>query len=105
MFQSKTYKIFKDLLNVFCITDDILVVRYEADGKDHGKTLQKVLKTCKQVNLKLGKDKCHFKCTSVPFFGEIMSRHGVKSDLQKLNVLTQMSPMTTKRTSNNPWNN
>ena len=40
----KIYKIFKDLPNVFGIVDDILVVGYEADGKDHDETLQKVLK-------------------------------------------------------------
>ena len=67
MFKRKIDEIFKDLLNVFSIVDDILVAGYEADGKDHEGTLQKVLKTCRQVNLKLTKDKCHFRCTSVPF--------------------------------------
>ena len=27
----------------------------------------KKLQTCRQVNLKLNKDKCHFRCTSVSF--------------------------------------
>ena len=80
VFQRKKDEIFQDLPNVLGITDDILVVGYETDGKDHDETLQKVLKTCRQVNLKLNKDKCHFKCTLVPYFGEIMSRHGVKPD-------------------------
>ena len=52
MFQTKIYKIFKDLPNVFGIADDILVVGYEADGKDHDKILQRVLKMCRQVNQK-----------------------------------------------------
>ena len=77
LFQRKIDKIFKDLPNVFGIAYDILVVGYEGDGKDQDQTLQKVLKTCKQVNLKLNKDKCNFRCTSVIF--EI-SRHGVKLD-------------------------
>ena len=39
MFQRKIDKIFKNVPNVFCIADDILVVGYDRDGKDHDKTL------------------------------------------------------------------
>ena len=39
MFQRKIDSIFKELPNVLCIVDDILVVGYETDGKDHDKTL------------------------------------------------------------------
>ena len=39
MFQHKIDEIFKDLLNVFGIADDILVVGYYNDGKDNDKTL------------------------------------------------------------------
>ena len=67
MFQRKIDKIFKVLPNEFSIADDVLFVGYEADGKDHDETLQRVLKMCTQVNPKLNKDKCHFRCTSVPF--------------------------------------
>ena len=67
--------------NVFGIVDDILVAGYEADGKDHDKTVWRVFQRCGQVNVKLNKDKCHFRCTSVPFFGEMISQNGVKPDL------------------------
>ena len=49
-----------------------------------------------KVNLKLNKDKCHFRCTSVQFFGEIISRHGVMPDPQKLKALMEMTPPKTK---------
>ena len=39
MFQRKIDEIFKDLPNVFGIADDILVVGYDVDGKDHVNTL------------------------------------------------------------------
>ena len=39
MFQRKIDKIFKELRNVFGIADDILVVGYDNDGKDHDETL------------------------------------------------------------------
>ena len=72
MFQRKIDEIFKDIHNIFGIVDDILVAGYEADGKDHDEMVQRELQRCRPVNLKLNKDKCHFRCTSVPFFGEII---------------------------------
>ena len=43
MSQRKVDKIFKNLPNAFGITDDILVVAYDSDSKDHDDTLQWVL--------------------------------------------------------------
>ena len=40
MFQCKIDEIFKNLPNVFGIADDILLVDYDTDGKDHDETLQ-----------------------------------------------------------------
>ena len=96
MFQWKSNEIFEDLPDVFDTADDILVVGYEADGKDHDKTLWRVLQMRRQVNLKLNKGKCHFRCTSVPCFGEIISRYGVKPDPRKLKVLMEMPPRNSK---------
>ena len=97
IFQRKIDKIFKELPNVFSIANDILVVGYGADDKDHEETLQRVLQICTQVNLKLNKDKCHFRCTSVPFFGEIILQHGVKPDPRKLKALMEMPPPKNKK--------
>ena len=72
--------------NVFSITDDILVVGYKENGRDHDETVQKVLQRCREVNLKLNKDKCHFRCTSVPFFGEVILRIRVQPVLHKISA-------------------
>ena len=69
--------------NIFGITDDILVVDYEDNGRDDDDTVQKVLQRCRKVNVKLNKDKCHFRCTFIPFFGEVISRNVVQQDPQK----------------------
>ena len=61
MFQRKIDERFSDMPNVFGITGDILVAGYESTGRDHEKTVQRVLQRCRQVNLKLNKDKCHFR--------------------------------------------
>ena len=60
MFQHKIDEIFNDILNVFGITDDILVIGYDENGADHDAAVHKVLLRCEEVNLKLNKEKCHF---------------------------------------------
>ena len=88
MFQCTIDEIFSDMPNVFGITDDILVIGYDKDRKDHNEAVYNVLRQCKEVNLKLNKDKCHFRCTSILFFGKVVSREGIQPDPQKVKALT-----------------
>ena len=83
MFQHKIDEIFSDIPHEFGITDDTLVIGNDKNGADHDAAIHKVLRYCKEVNLKLNKDKCHFRCMSIPFFGEVISRDGVQPDPQK----------------------
>ena len=43
----KIYKLFQDLPDVFSTADDILVVGYDSNGKDHDETLREVLQICR----------------------------------------------------------
>ena len=52
---------------------------------------------CKEVNLKLNKEKCHFRCTSIPFFGEVISRRRVQPDPQTIKALMDMPPPNNKK--------
>ena len=98
MFQHKIDKIFNNMLNVFGIADDILVIGYDKNGADHDEAVYSVLGQCQDVNLKLNKEKCHFRCTSIPFFGKVVLREGVQPDLQKVKALTEMPvPKKTKK--------
>ena len=45
---------------MFGIVDDILVVGYDDDGRDHDETVGKVLQIHSEVNLKLNKNKISF---------------------------------------------
>ena len=65
MFQCKIDEIFNDMPNVFGIADDILVIGYDKDGADHDGAVYSVLRQCQDVNLKLNKDKCHFRQTTM----------------------------------------
>ena len=57
---------------------------------DHDAMVHKVLKRCEEVNLKLNKEKCHFRCTSIPFFRVMISRRGVQPDPQKIKAFMDM---------------
>ena len=106
MFQQKIDEIFNNMPNVFGIAYDILVIGYDKDGADHGEAVYNVLKWCQDVNLKLNKDKCHFNCTSIPFFGKVVSRDGVHLDLWKIKALTEMpAPKNKKGVTSLPRHN
>ena len=74
MFQHKKGEKFSDMPNVFGIAGNILVIVYDDDGTAHDAMVHKVLQRCEEVNLRLNKEKCHFRCTSISFFGEVISR-------------------------------
>ena len=88
----KNWQILKDLPNIFGIADDILVVGFDSDGKDHNYILWKLLQICIQVNLKLNKDECHYRCTSILFFDGGIFRHGEQPNPWKMKVLAEMPP-------------
>ena len=98
MFQQKLNKIFKDLPNMFGTADDILIVGFMDTGHNHDTALRQVMQICSTESLKLNKDKCHFKCTRVPFFGQIVSRHGVQQDHKMLCTFTQNATPKIKNT-------
>ena len=83
MFQRKINEVFKELPTVFGLADDTLFVWYDRNGTDHDETLRGVLKICRKEKLKLNKDKCQLRYMSINFFGERVSKHGVKPDLHK----------------------
>ena len=83
MSQCKIDEIFNDVPNVFGIVDDILVIGCDNDGTYNDAMVCKVLQRCEEVNLKLNKEKCHFRCTSIPFFGEVISRRGYNQTHKK----------------------
>ena len=60
-------EIFKEMLYVFGITDDILVVLYDDKCMEHVITLMGALQICRQVNLTPNKHNCYFRYSSIPF--------------------------------------
>ena len=58
---------------------------------------------CRQINLKLNKDKCPLKCTSVQFSVKIISQHGIKPDPHKIKALMEMPPLKVKKNYGLLW--
>ena len=59
-------------------------------GRDHNATLNKVLRICREVNLKFNIDKCLFRYTSIPFLSEVISGSSVSPDPRKVQALIAM---------------
>ena len=97
MFQCNIDETLYDIPNVFGIADDILMIGYDKDKTDHDETVYKVLKCCQDGNWKLNKEKCHFRCMAIPFFGEVVSKDGVQLDLRKISALTEMPAPKNKK--------
>ena len=68
IFQRKINELFSGMTNVTDIADDILIAGIDEWGMDHDETLEKILQVCRLANLKLTKDKCLFRCVSMPFW-------------------------------------
>ena len=51
MFQHKFDEIFNDMPNIFGITENILVKRYDMYGADHNEAVYNILRQCQEVNL------------------------------------------------------
>ena len=90
MFQKKITELFSGMLSVFVIVDDILIASFDEGGRDHHVTLEKVLRICRKAYLKVNKDKCLCRCTSIPFLSEISSWQGVSLYLWKVKALMDM---------------
>ena len=96
MFQKEIDKLFCGMPHVFGIADDILIACFNELGMGHSAAVDKVLRICRQANLKLNTNNCLFRCTCNAFFSEIISQQGVGLDYRKVQALTDMPPPKSK---------
>ena len=86
---------FQDInLNTNVIADDIMIHGETED--QHDQHLLQVLNKCREIGLKLNPDKCMFGEPQVKFYGNIISRDGVKPDPSRVDVIIKMPPPTNK---------
>ena len=90
MFQKKIDKLVSGM-PMFTALLVTLIAGFDEQGRDHDVTLDKLLRICRQAKLKLLKDKCLCRCTSIPFLGEI-SQQGVSLDPSNVKAQTDIPP-------------
>ena len=61
-----------------------------ADVEQHDVRLRQVLDRCRESNLKLNKEKCHFQVSEVNYVGHVLSADGVKPDPKKVEAIVAM---------------
>lgn len=84
-----------NLKEILVFLDDLIV--FSDTLKEHETRLLHVLNRLKEYGLKLSLEKCKFFQTSVRYLGHIVSRHGVKTDPQKIEALkTWLGPRNLK---------
>ena len=89
------------LKGVKTIADDMLVfgVGETTDEavKNHNENLRQLMKRCKEVGLKINKDKAKLGLTEIPFIGHVISRDGLKPDSEKVRAVAEMPLPTDKK--------
>ena len=79
---------------VFVVADDILVAgcdKTTADVEaDHDIKMAQLLDRCRTSNIKLNKDKLHWKGSEVAYMGHLIADKGLKPDPAKLEAIAQM---------------
>ena len=76
------------------IADDIMVLGYQEDERDHDIAFMKLLETMKKNNIKLNFDKIQYKQKEAEFFGKIYIIQGRKCSNTKVKAITGMSKPT-----------
>jgi len=91
-FQMKMQEKFGNLPGCEIIMDDMLV--YGEDMETHNARLKKVLETVQEAGIKLNEGKCHFRKTSVKFFGHEINSKGILPDREKIEAITDLPAPT-----------
>ena len=58
--------------------------------EQHDVCLRQVLNRCREGNLKLNREKCHFRVSEVHCVGHVLSADGVKPDPKKVKAIIAM---------------
>ncbi|GFW76947.1 retrovirus-related Pol polyprotein from transposon 297 [Trichonephila clavipes] len=91
-FQKAIDIILKPVLGWFvsCYMDDVIIT--SPSFNEHIDHLNQVFTLLLDAGLTLNKDKCHFECGKLKYLGLIISKDGIKTDDNKVKVITEMKP-------------
>jgi len=88
VFSRTIVEIFENLKGVETYVDDILI--HAKTEEEHDRRLRAVLEKCREVGLRLNKDKSRFKQTQITFLGHVITENGLKADPSKVRAINDM---------------
>jgi len=94
IFQKKLMQVIGDLDGVLCVADDIIVFGVgetnEQATQDHDKKFVKLLERCREVGIRLNRDKLKLRQPSIPFLGHMVTNQGLMPDPTKVKAVQEM---------------
>jgi hypothetical protein len=83
--------------NVICFIDDIALITNES-FENHLNQLDDILQRLKENNLEINGDKSSFCAIEAEFLGFVLTRHGVKPQVKKVEAIVKIAtPKTVKQ--------
>ena len=92
VYQRSVSNMVQDIKGCEAIVDDILI--WGKDIAEHDKRLKQVLDRIREYNMKLNRDKCEFRKSSISYVGHVLTGLGVKPDPEKVRAVKEMPPPT-----------
>lgn len=90
VFHKKMYEQFDDIQGVCLFIDDLLI--YGKTQEEHDQILKKVLDRCREINLKLNKNKCKFGLKEITYLGHKITGEGIYPDESHTSAIRNMPP-------------
>jgi len=93
IFLKRLHQALDDLENVICGADDIIVYGC-ADSKEDSsrgddRKLDKLLEICQSIGVRLNKQNCQFRATSIRFCVHLVTNQGLEPDPTKIKVTVE----------------
>ena len=93
--QQRLDQVLSGLKRVTGIADDILV--WDNTIAEHDTSLRQLLQRCKDVGIRLNRDKFQYKLNKVNFYGHVVTENGLQADASKIDAIVKMTPHVTSR--------
>lgn len=90
IFQRKLTEALSNLPGIINVADDITI--FGTDEADHDRKLEALFRRCREVGIKLNREKMELKRDSVSFLGHIISKDGLRADPEKVKEIVEMPP-------------
>ena len=92
IFQRKLHQALEGLDGTLCVADDIII--YGCTPEEHDIRLVSLLERCRQVGIKLNKQKSEICASKIKFLGHEVSDQGLHADPDKIEAIMEMPTPT-----------